>query len=231
MMFAAQIFCDFSGYSDIAIGCARLLGFRLQENFNNPYAARSLMDFWRRWHISLSTWFRDYVYIPLGGNRLSATRTEINVLTVFLLSGLWHGANWTFLFWGGIHGLGIQLEKMLARVFRQRQVIRRPAVSIFLWLLTLVLVLLAWVPFRSADIGQTMQYWSAMFTPADTPSQPVAIKAMALLLLFILVSALGSAKERCKALSIATRNVETSLYFLLILMLPGAGTDFIYFQF
>ncbi len=231
MMFAAQIFCDFSGYSDIAIGSARLLGFRLQENFNNPYAARSLMDFWRRWHISLSTWFRDYVYIPLGGNRLSPMRTEVNVITVFLLSGFWHGANWTFLLWGAIHGLGIQLEKLLARVFRQRLAISRPVVSVLLWLVTLVLVLLAWVPFRAADIGQAMYYWSVMFSPAVTDGTPVAIKQLALLLLFILVSLLGTLKERHNRLSASTQNVETAVYFLFILLLPGAGTDFIYFQF
>jgi D-alanyl-lipoteichoic acid acyltransferase DltB (MBOAT superfamily) len=102
--FAIQIYCDFSGYSDMAIGSARILGINLMRNFNQPYLAISVADFWRRWHISLSTWFRDYVYIPLGGNRVSVPRWYLNLLIVFLVCGLWHGANWTFVIWGGIHG-------------------------------------------------------------------------------------------------------------------------------
>src|SRR5262249_46023599 len=100
VLFAFQIYCDFSGYSDIAIGSARVMGFRLMRNFDRPYTAWSVAEFWRRWHISLSTWFRDYVYIPLGGNRVPALRWTIAIMIVFLLSGLWHGANWTFVVWG-----------------------------------------------------------------------------------------------------------------------------------
>ena len=102
--FAFQIFCDFSGYSDVAIGAARVMGFRLMRNFDKPYYARDIAEFWRRWHISLSTWFRDYLYIPLGGNRLARWRWYLNLAVVFLVSGLWHGANWTFIVWGGLHG-------------------------------------------------------------------------------------------------------------------------------
>ena len=102
--FAIQIYCDFAGYSHIACGCARLLGFELMENFKRPYFARSVTEFWRRWHVSLSTWFRDYVYIPLGGSRASPTRVALNLLATFGLSGLWHGANWTFLCWGLLNG-------------------------------------------------------------------------------------------------------------------------------
>ncbi|MEO0471612.1 MAG: MBOAT family O-acyltransferase, partial [Bacteroidota bacterium] len=114
-MFAFQIFCDFSGYSDIAIGIARMLGFDLMKNFDRPYFATSLQDFWRRWHISLSTWFRDYVYIPLGGNRVIKWRWYYNLFLTFLISGLWHGAAWTFVIWGALHGGGIVLELMLRR--------------------------------------------------------------------------------------------------------------------
>ena len=117
VFFAFQIYCDFSAYSDIAIGTARILGFRLMENFRRPYLAISLRDFWRRWHISLSTWFRDYVYIGLGGNRQGASRQVINLLIVFALSGLWHGANWTFLLWGIFHGAIVALET----VFKSRK--------------------------------------------------------------------------------------------------------------
>jgi D-alanyl-lipoteichoic acid acyltransferase DltB (MBOAT superfamily) len=105
VFFAYQIYCDFSGYSDIAIGSARVLGFRLMENFNRPYASRSVSEFWTRWHISLSTWFRDYVYISLGGNRVSRSRHYLNLMVTFSVSGLWHGANWTYVFWGALNGV------------------------------------------------------------------------------------------------------------------------------
>lgn len=113
-LFAAQIYCDFSGYSDIAVGCARTLGVDLMTNFRRPYAAASIREFWSRWHISLSTWFRDYLYVPLGGNRGSSARTSANIFTVFLLSGLWHGANWTFVAWGALHGLYLLIERAVA---------------------------------------------------------------------------------------------------------------------
>ena len=121
--FAFQIFCDFSGYSDIAIGAAGVLGFRLMDNFRRPYSATSVAEFWRRWHISLSTWFRDYVYIPLGGNRVALRRWHVNILIVFLLSGLWHGANWTFALWGLVHALYLVAGRALAP-FRERLAIR-----------------------------------------------------------------------------------------------------------
>src|SRR5579864_3863024 len=102
--FSFQIYCDFSGYSDIAIGAARVMGIRLMTNFNKPYRSKSVSEFWKRWHISLSTWFRDYLYISLGGNRVSIPRWYLNLMIVFLVSGLWHGANWTFVIWGALHG-------------------------------------------------------------------------------------------------------------------------------
>ena len=116
VFFAFQIYCDFSGYSDIAIGLARLLGFKLMLNFETPYFSKSLSEFWRRWHISLSSWFRDYVYIPLGGSRVSETKVSFNIMVTFLLSGLWHGANWTFILWGALHGLVVVIEKQILTV-------------------------------------------------------------------------------------------------------------------
>jgi D-alanyl-lipoteichoic acid acyltransferase DltB (MBOAT superfamily) len=110
VLFAIQIYCDFSGYSDIALGSARVMGFQLMRNFRSPYLSRSVSEFWTRWHISLSTWFRDYVYIPLGGNRVARWRWYTNLLITFLVSGLWHGANWTYVIWGGLNGLYIVLE-------------------------------------------------------------------------------------------------------------------------
>lgn len=113
--FTIQIYCDFSGYSDIAIGTARLFGINLTINFKSPYLSSSIKEFWSRWHISLSTWFRDYIYIPLGGNRCSKVKQIFNLLVTFLVSGLWHGANWTFVIWGGIHGLAQVIENILAK--------------------------------------------------------------------------------------------------------------------
>lgn len=115
ILFSIQIYCDFSGYSDIAIGIARMMGYSLMKNFDNPYGAYSLTDFWRRWHISLSTWFRDYLYYPLGGNKKGTWRTSINLFIVFLVSGLWHGAAWNYLFWGAFHGLLMVLERHLSK--------------------------------------------------------------------------------------------------------------------
>ena len=111
ILYTIQIYCDFAGYSFIAIGAARMLGLRLMDNFKRPYLAKSIKDFWGRWHISLSTWFRDYVYIPLGGNRVSNGRHKFNLMMTFLVSGLWHGAAWNFILWGGLHGAGQIVEK------------------------------------------------------------------------------------------------------------------------
>lgn len=147
--FSVQIYCDFSGYSDIAIGAAEVMGFDLVSNFRRPYFACTLGEFWKRWHISLSTWFRDYVYLPLGGNRGSAGRVAVNVLIVFGLSGIWHGARWTFLLWGLIHGTALLLQR---RVLGEQ-----PAPGLPRWLgrwTTVAVVTLAWIPFRAES-------WSA----------------------------------------------------------------------
>ena len=123
--FAAQIYCDFSGYTDMAIGLALLLGFQLPQNFNRPYLALSLQDFWRRWHMTLSRWLRDYLYIPLGGNRGGVRRTYRNLMLTMLLGGLWHGAAWTFVIWGGIHGSALSVERWAREPLR-----RRPAAGV-----------------------------------------------------------------------------------------------------
>ena len=152
-----QIYFDFSGYSDMAIGLGMLFGFRFEENFNYPYTADSVTDFWRRWHISLSSWFRDYVYIPLGGNRCSPGRHVFNLLVVWFLTGLWHGANWTFVLWGLCYGLLLLAEKYPLRKLLPRipAALRR--------LLTLIPVILGWVLFRSDSIAKAGLYLRAMF--------------------------------------------------------------------
>jgi len=152
LCFAYQIYCDFSGYSDIAVGAARVLGVRLSTNFNRPYTATSIAEFWRRWHISLSTWFRDYIYLPLGGNRVIARRWAVNILVVFALSGLWHGADWKFLVWGLIHGVCLLVERALPAAIPA--LARIPA--LLKWALVLTVVNAAWVFFRAASVEQAL---------------------------------------------------------------------------
>jgi D-alanyl-lipoteichoic acid acyltransferase DltB (MBOAT superfamily) len=147
--YALQIYCDFSGYTDIAIGIALLLGFRLPQNFNSPYKALSITDFWRRWHISLSLWLKDYLYIPLGGNKKGSIRTGINLLITMLLGGLWHGANTRFVLWGLMHGVGLLVDKLFTR-FSQKLTFRLP--KALTWLLTFHFVGLSWILFRAPSM-------------------------------------------------------------------------------
>ena len=154
--FSLQIYYDFSGYSDMAIGLGRMFGFRFPENFNYPYISRSMQEFWRRWHISLSAWLRDYLYIPLGGNRKGMPRTLVNLFVVFLLCGLWHGASWTFIIWGMWHGMFLVVE----RLFPHRE---KTAVNqIFGWIYTTLVVLAGWVVFRSTDMSTALDYLLVM---------------------------------------------------------------------
>jgi alginate O-acetyltransferase complex protein AlgI len=159
--FAIQIYCDFSGYSDIAIGIACMMGIRLMTNFERPYFSKSISEFWRRWHISLSTWFRDYVYVPLGGNRVRRSRWYLNLMIVFLLSGLWHGASWTFVVWGGIHGayliFGVQTQTTRDRIY-QGLGFSPEHVGVRFWriCITFHLVAFAWIFFRAQNFGQAL---------------------------------------------------------------------------
>ena len=155
--YTLQIYYDFAGYSDMAIGIARMLGFHYRENFNFPYIARSIKEFWQRWHISLSTWFRDYLYVPLGGNRCSAARIYLNLWIVFFLCGLWHGAAWNFITWGMIHGLFLIIERLgFEKVLKQ---LPRPLSHAY----TLIGVMLAWVFFRADDWTHAVLYIKVMF--------------------------------------------------------------------
>jgi len=156
LMFGFQIYCDFSGYSDIAIGSARLLGFDLTQNFKTPYLSGSFRDFWRRWHISLSTWFRDYVYIPLGGNRVSQSRWTINILLTFTLSGLWHGASLTFVIWGFLHGFLLVTEHFLSKFISMTK-----KLSWIGYVTTFAIVNLIWVFFRADSLEQSMYIFSS----------------------------------------------------------------------
>jgi alginate O-acetyltransferase complex protein AlgI len=160
--YSCQIFADFAGYSLIAIGLASLFGYRLMTNFNFPYLAESFSDFWHRWHISLSTWLRDYLYIPLGGGRQGAVRTSINIMIVMLLGGLWHGAAWSYTVWGGAHGLALVLERpfLASRFYTSRSV----ALRIIRTLLVVTVVSFAWLLFRLPDFTQARDYMAALIT-------------------------------------------------------------------
>jgi len=170
--FALQIYCDFSGYSDIAIGVARLFGFDLMTNFRTPYFATSLRDFWQRWHISLSTWFRDYVYIPLGGNRVGDMRKIYNLMITFLVSGLWHGANWTFVIWGGIHGLILSIETLF-RKSKPFDIVPNLIKGLFIF----TIVCLAWVFFRANNVADAFLIFKNTFSGLGTQlTDPVALE-------------------------------------------------------
>jgi D-alanyl-lipoteichoic acid acyltransferase DltB (MBOAT superfamily) len=167
--FAIQIYCDFSGYSTIAIGAAKVMGFDLMENFNTPYFATSIGDFWHRWHISLSTWFRDYLYIPLGGNRCSKAKKYFNVMVTFLVSGLWHGASWTYVIWGGLHGC-YQVIGNITKPFRKKILqIFKVNTEAFSYefgqiLITFTLTTFAWIFFRAESLKDAITYIKLMFT-------------------------------------------------------------------
>ena len=163
-LFSIQIYCDFSGYSDIAIGTAKLMGIDLMTNFKSPYFSMSVREFWSRWHISLSTWFRDYVYIPLGGNRVSSLRHKVNLMIVFLVSGLWHGANWTFVVWGGIHGFAQVLESS----FRKR----KSESQKFKWIKIIpmfIFLTLAWAFFRAQSFSDVHYIFTHLFNGISRP--------------------------------------------------------------
>ncbi len=171
VMFAFQIFCDFAGYSNIAIGAARIMGFDLMKNFDGPYLARSIREFWQRWHISLSTWFRDYFYIPLGGNRVGRLRWVFNIMATFLVSGLWHGANWTFVVWGGLHGFFLlvfawskKIIKKLSKPEKRLNEEKQGFLDILIQTgITFVLASFAWIFFRAKDLTDAFYVLSHLF--------------------------------------------------------------------
>lgn len=168
--YTMQIYCDFSGYSDMAIGLASIMGFRLAINFDSPYQSRNLTEFWRRWHISLSSWLKDYLYIPLGGNRKGVFRTYLNNFLTMLIGGLWHGAAWKFIFWGAMHGLGLAIHKASLPILKK---IPDNAITISIsWLLTFIYVSLLWVFFRASSFNDSAIIIQSIFVDFDMRQIP-----------------------------------------------------------
>jgi len=251
VFFAFQIYCDFSGYSDIAIGSARVMGFKLMSNFNRPYLSKSITEFWKRWHISLSTWFRDYLYIPLGGSRVPVSRRYFNLFITFLISGLWHGASWTFVAWGGLNGLylifGIITRDVRARFIKNIGLNKIPflrkTIQIFI---TFALTCMAWVFFRAQNIDDAfyiiINSFSGIFNFSGESSASLKLlyngniitSAMFIVLLLIIefTQRHGSIREQLLKKPIVIR---WAFYYMVIFTIlffsSGAKEQFIYFQF
>ena len=242
VFFAFQIYCDFSGYSDIAIGTARLFGFNLMQNFAFPYFSRDMAEFWRRWHISLSTWFRDYVYIPLGGSKGSKAKVIRNVFIIFLVSGFWHGANWTFIFWGGLNALYFLPLLLLKRNRKNLNDVAEssnfPSVMVLFQIaVTFSLTVFAWIFFRAENIGQAFSYIRRIFS-RSLFSLPKEMPLYLLILLFLFIVIEWTGRKNQYAIEEFWINkpvyVRWGFYYLLAIGMYVYGIkdqEFIYFQF
>jgi alginate O-acetyltransferase complex protein AlgI len=236
LAFSGQIFCDFAGYSTTAIGVALCLGFAMPDNFRFPYAAIGFSDFWRRWHITLSSWLRDYVYIPLGGNRHGEARTYAALMGTMLIGGLWHGANWTFVVWGGLHGLYLAAERMLRARFADYR--PGPVAIGLLGLLTFALVNVAWVFFRAKTFDKAWLVLSGMFGMNANPVPLIAAVYLVSTAGIIagIVGAHWFMRNRTLEAVIARTHpaLLTGIWTLMafaVIVEHGTGNAFIYFQF
>ena len=243
--FAIQIYCDFSGYTDIAIGAAIILGFKIPINFNKPYFATSPSDFWKRWHISLSSWLRDYLYIPLGGNRNSSSRTYANLIIVMFLGGLWHGASWNFVIWGLLHGIYLAIHRAILNRFPKLKIhpfFKSTPGKILCILTTQYFVLLAWIPFRVSDFD-AMVYSIQKFVFIDFQTENTLDflltnhkSTIMIMILFVILHFISYKKGNLVESITNVRLLYWSI-FLAIIMLSifffyiGDTNDFIYFQF
>ncbi|WP_278321696.1 MBOAT family O-acyltransferase [Leptospira kobayashii] len=257
LSYAGQIYCDFSGYTDIAQGSALILGFRLPENFRMPYLAKGFSEFWTKWHMSLSGWLRSYLYIPLGGNRKGGFRTNFNLMVVMLLGGLWHGASWNFVFWGGGHGLLLVMERLF---FKRKE---NPSVGsafnasfifgyvvklklVLLQLFTFISVILLWIFFRSPDFTVSLCYLQGLFSKNGIITIPHAIFLSTAWCLFALVAGHWIGQKYFKTNAEMEERLENlfrsewkviafgalfSLAFIAIVLLSAKGQPFVYFVF
>ena len=250
IFFSFQIYCDFSGYSDIAVGTARIMGFELINNFNKPYFASSIADFWRRWHISLSTWFRDYVYIPLGGNRKGKLKTFINIIFTFTISGLWHGANWTFIAWGAIHGIMLIIYRLIKDLNERLNHIVFKLPHLLRVIITFIVVCFAWVFFRANSLNDAVFIISNMFGDTDhyfnylilstkfrgiglTPGDLLTVSIF--IIIIILIDFFETNNKLAKALE-SSRLLKWSFYYIILFStiiwgVQNSAENFIYFQF
>ena len=240
LAYTMQIYFDFSGYSDMAIGLGRMMGFVFPENFNNPYISSSITEFWRRWHMTLSRWMKDYLYIPLGGNRKGVSRTYFNLWMVFLLSGLWHGASWNFVIWGAYHGLFLVLERLFLSNFYQK-IGRLPSV-----LFTFVVAMFGWVLFRTETLPQAIHFYGALFSFNEQVGAPNLSTEFNVTMVFALCFSFMAIVPRIErftndALKLIESSVLISTFktviavFLLVFclsMITASGFNpFIYFKF
>ena len=229
-LYSFQIYCDFSGYSDIGIGAAKVMGIGLMENFNEPYRAHTIPQFWSRWHISLSTWFRDYVYIPLGGNRLGNRRRKLNIMIVFLLSGLWHGANWTFVAWGGLHGI---LTAFFPGNRKSKDTISSARKVIFISI-NFLLVTLLWVFFRAPNLHDALQYLYGIFSFRNGLSK-TGVNNMELVLSITLIGIMLVKEYKYSRHYIKNNRLFACYIGIMIIVCYFLGVfnenQFIYFQF
>lgn len=234
--YSLQIYLDFSGYSDMSIGLAKMMGYDLQINFNFPYLSTNITEFWRRWHISLSSWIRDYLYIPLGGNRKGRVRTYINLMTAMLLCGLWHGAAWTFIFWGGLHGLFLTCHRLVKNGWNlsEDSIFINNLALLLRWSLTMVAVAVGWVFFRSADFHQAILILAKMFYPQTGVSWHPPFVVAWILVIGVLHVFHACGLGSLFALPVKawyTPAVLLSMLWLVILFFPAGFNPFIYFRF
>ena len=236
VLYTLQIYFDFSGYSDMAIGLARVLGFRFRENFDLPYTSSSIREFWRRWHISLSNWFRDYLYIPLGGNRKGKVRTYLNLIIVFFSTGLWHGAQWNFVLWGLYHGFFLILERIIPSGKTCGRFAQR-----LKHILTLFLVCLGWVLFRADNMPMALAQLRRMFVPSGPGAwsfSEIVDPLTAGIFIISLLLSLGLGRKAAQAISRSGKAAGLSgaaailcLFFSIVMLANAAHNPFIYFRF
>ncbi|MEQ8414699.1 MAG: MBOAT family O-acyltransferase [Imperialibacter sp.] len=223
IFYSFQIYCDFSGYSDIAIGTSKLFGIDLNTNFNRPYFSQSFSEFWRRWHISLSSWLRDYLYIPLGGNRKGQARTYGNLFITMALGGLWHGASFNFIIWGALHGAFLAIERMF-------KPLKIPFPAILNRLFVFAVVSLAWIPFRSLNLTDTVNIFASFFKNGSGASLPLSYFDLAE---GVLLTCIVVAVDLCEERGLVFKNWFTVVLLAVLLIFLGnwRALSFIYFQF
>jgi alginate O-acetyltransferase complex protein AlgI len=234
--YAIQIYADFSAYTDIAIGVAALLGYRFPQNFNQPYRALGIGDFWRRWHMTLSAWLRDYLYIPLGGNRYGRLATSRNLMLTMLLGGLWHGANWTFLIWGGMHGAALIVDNAWRRSAAYKRHGAGPLARVVDWALTFHFVCFAWLFFRAPSLDAATQYLSGIWTDNGAANTMPGIIWLLITCGAVTQIVPPDARARLGAWldghgEVAQTAFGFAFLYVIIAMAPAASAPFIYFQF